>query len=1064
MTVLGDECCFQRSRVILITVCAGIVGAALNFCPFAIGYGPGHHFSSLAVVLTAALFGPLPGVLSACIVALASIILCGQPFSAVLLCLEALAVAWLLRGRFATPFNADIIFWAVCGIPLAYLFNTIVLHEEPSHAATLALLQGLGGVVNAVLATFCLLIIRVWMYHSGGAASCMLSARMVIYSLCVLIPLMSGGFFVALDLQRNTQLMERQAASRCIGGAESSALLIDQYLRHCSETLQQAISHGAQAPDGFKSMQTPLTEFKALAVYDRLDRKVFGHQRSGKELLPQPLSKEADLPAALRTAGDTAKHRIYTAASDSGALTLQMSVPYYRHGVYQGRIIGVIDSAGIGQMLTALQGPFKRQIVLLDEGRRVLSSSGQEPVLQTVFEQPTGKFLGGVYRVTMPKQGIHEDLDSWERVVLRAEKPLVYRPGWRMAVSYSYVPLVREFEQQLHRRVLLLFGLLGVSLAMAELLSRLFTLPLRQFEQLSSGLSHLGDDAAAAPAISGYGLKELQHVADLFGAQSARIKALFLHQQELNQELEKDVANRTAQLHLLGDNLPKGVMFKAQKNIDGKRQFVFLSKGFERIFGLSPELALADFNQVLQLLHPDDQVRLMEDIERTGDTQLPLDGIYRARRLDGSKIWIRLVCATRTQHDGNVIWEGVMLDDSERARDEELLQESCKKAEELVQAKSRFLATMSHEIRTPLSAMMGTLELFEGTQLSTEQRTYLHDFRFASEGLLQIINDLLDYSKIEAGKLTLAAAPFALEPLVRQMAVMFRPIAERKGLQLIEQFDNAAAVDYLLGDQYRLRQIMANLLSNAIKFTTHGQVQLAVQTAAAERSGTIALLITVRDSGIGIPADKQAAIFNQFEQVDSDLTRSQVGTGLGLSICARLAELMQSTITVESEPDQGSCFSLRLILEQAQAPKASTVLRKRAQQHGQRLLLVDDDEMNRMVVQVLLEREGHAVLVAEDGVHALQLLKTHQVDMVLSDISMPGMNGLELLRIIRAGDTCVPADIPVVALTGYASHDDRAVLLASGFSGCSAKPFSLKELQATITDLCGRTELTEADS
>jgi signal transduction histidine kinase/CheY-like chemotaxis protein len=381
------------------------------------------------------------------------------------------------------------------------------------------------------------------------------------------------------------------------------------------------------------------------------------------------------------------------------------------------------------------------------------------------------------------------------------------------------------------------------------------------------------------------------------------------------------------------------------------------------------------------------------------------------------------------------------------------LDEALAAAWEANRAKSLFLANMSHEIRTPMNGVLGMVQVMKGTALDKDQEHYLDTIQRAGKNLLVLIDDLLDISRIESGKLEIEPKPFSTFDWMMDVQFITEPLFEQGQVAYTTELSEELP-GWLLGDSARLTQIVTNLVSNASKFTDNGEVRLII---GGEPDGRDAyrLLIEVIDTGVGIPAEKLQHIFEPFEQVNPERIANK-GVGLGLAISKRLAQAMGGDLTAESRCGEGTRFRLELTL-----PQVSGARRIKEASGGQpfrqplRVLLVDDDAINRLAVHTLLRQQGHEVVEAEHGEAAIGQLHRGRFDLVLMDVHMPVMDGVTATALIRADGDPQIAGIPVIGLTASVMNDEKERYLEAGMSAVVQKPIVMEQLVATISEHLG---------
>ena len=519
----------------------------------------------------------------------------------------------------------------------------------------------------------------------------------------------------------------------------------------------------------------------------------------------------------------------------------------------------------------------------------------------------------------------------------------------------------------------------------------------------------------------------------------------------VTKQMAKSLVTNEKRLRLITDN-----MIDAITQVDSRGMVLYASPSIWHLLGYNPDDLVG--SNFLDFIHPSDIENASRAFEHRMKTWENFTTELRLRRNDGSYIWV--------EASGNVILDEkhklsvvyVSRDVTVKRNAQMEIINSKEAAEMANRAKSEFLANMSHEIRTPMNGIIGMTNLTLMSKLDDEQRENLSMVKNSGESLLRIINSVLDFSKIEAGKVTLEFIQFDVGMLLKRICSPFIVQAHHKGIGFNLNFDDRIP-EYLMGDPNRLGQILNNLIGNAIKFTTEGRVVVSAEIENRQNA-SITIRFSVEDSGIGIADRDRDKIFHSFAQVDGSITRRYGGTGLGLSISKQLVEMMNGQIDFTSKKNMGSRFYFSVPLVESQLSQIG---------HGEdretvipeldrklRVLLVEDDRINRTFALNLLEKQGHVVTLAENGLCAINILIEQEFDMILMDIQMPELDGVESTKIIR--QRLNMRRIPIIALTAHAIRGDRERFLAVGMNGYISKPIHVQNFFETIETVLRQSE------
>ncbi len=527
-----------------------------------------------------------------------------------------------------------------------------------------------------------------------------------------------------------------------------------------------------------------------------------------------------------------------------------------------------------------------------------------------------------------------------------------------------------------------------------------------------------------------------------------------IHDVEDKREMERKLKVQETYFESLYENSPEGIAI-----LDNDYRIININNSFERIFQYSlDEIRHKSITEVICEKKFYDESTYFKDSINRGEF---VRKETVRRRKDGTLVDISFlgypVISNGCQIGVYGVYEDISKIKEEKKKYEEQLKKAKLKAEVDSKFKSQFIANMTHEIRTPMNGIVGIIELLEDTQHTNEQKEYIRLLRYSANRLSSLINNVLDISKIEAGKLELRNVRFSIKSLLNDVARYYKIQAGRKGLDLNCSIDQGLP-DFLIGDPDKLIQVLLNLLSNAVKFTETGHVDIDVKVVK-KAENKVSIRFSISDTGIGIPKEKIRRIFEDFYQLETVKNRKYGGTGLGLSISRKLVQLIGSDIMVESGLGKGSTFSFTAEFPVPELQDNSEGKREDSSKISMdihpvlNILVVEDESVNQKILKNLLEKNKYNVTVAENGEEALRVLEKRSFDVILMDIYMPEMNGYETAKLIRKRETSTGHYTPIIAITAAVQEGDREKYLEVGIDCCIAKPAGRDQICSAIAEV-----------
>lgn len=1052
------------SRQSGLMACLAILGFAANMIALPVAQSITFIFGSVFSIIALRVLGLWPGLVVATFASSYTYLLWNHPYAVIIFVAEILWIGWALKRGRSNILVIDCVYWIVMGAPLVILFYSGVMGVGYDGTVTVLLKQSLNGILNALLASILL-------SHTGmskwisRAASPPQSYSLWIFHLVASFLMLPTLGLMAFANYHETKATELRISKEIVYEVMETEDIISRWIGRrvgAIRTVADFGSHQLLEPsdhlqDELHMVSTLFPEFHNVLIGDPFATTVAFYPSVGERGEPTIGLNFADREwfKEIQRTMQPVVSNVFMGRGGVYAPIFVLCVPVFKEGQLQHFGLGALKLSSLEVLFNRSGERKDLKYTIIDQFGKVVYSTvaGRKPLDH--YEEKGVSYIPIIKDVFLRKASLKPNqsiMQAWKYSSYITRRPISGTP-WILLAEYPLAPVQQQNYKTAIRNMGVVAGVFAIMLLVASYVSRHLTKPLQALAEVSKDIPGRIDRKEVLRWPSATTLELLDLTENLSTTADALYGRIVLAE-EANLLLEEKILERTMELKEQQQRLENVISGTNIGTWEWRVQTgdVVFNERWAAIIGYSlAELTPLSIKTWTENAHPDDLVLSgnVLDLHFKGEIEY-YECECRMKHKDGHWVWVldRGKVVSWTEDGKPLVMSGTHQDISDRKRVEEVLHLATDRAESANRAKSEFLANMSHEIRTPMNGVIGMTQLLEFTELTPEQMEYVEALKLSGKNLLSLINDVLDLSKIEAGKVSVEMSEFSLHHCINDLVLTQRALIFSKGLTLdVEIADDIPHV--LVGDQLRVKQIVHNLLGNAVKFTEQGGISLSARLLDHFDS-QIVVQIDVKDTGIGIAQDALERIFLPFDQEDGSTTRRFGGTGLGLSISQSLAKLLGGTISVESTQGEGSCFRITLpftCLHGRDIP--NNIVHETVPDivmSPLKILMVEDNSVNAVLGLSLLRKFGHEPVLASTGRECLAALEQDDFDLILMDIQMPDMNGEETLLEIRRGEQDGTAHQAVIALTAYSLRGDRERFLAMGFDGYVSKPLEVDEL------------------
>ncbi|MDJ0659458.1 MAG: ATP-binding protein [Crocosphaera sp.] len=1071
----------------------GVLG---NYYKFPLFFGVDFLFGSIAVLMVVYYYGIFWGTFAGMIAGSITYYLWDHPYAMIIFTLESLFIA-LLSRRYCNFVILDAVYWLLLGMPLVGLFYGLILPVSGSGTVLIALKQGINAIFNALIANFIIFYLPLEHLINPQTSKPALSLRQTFFNFLLAFILFPSLLLTVLQGQESLRFIESEIKAEI----ETVSVTITKNINNWYQQNFQ----GLEAFSLMLSESSELEPTQALAlmknvlpalmkIYITNDQGIILNaypttNKFEETLIGMDMSHILSLEQ-LDTSQKTQISKVHTDKADSiPHIGIQVPIFEPSNNNLIAVVYGSFELSRLSQLMDVNLEKFDVQTILLDQDNHLITDSKNNLTSLEVFDWKDG----GEIRQSSDQDTIFQWLPiapgmplmtRWRRSSYVKEMSLSPPLPWSLIIRIKTANYFDYLEQLYIKNLVVMFLISIMGLFLAFSISHFLSFPLKRLANVTKSLPDKILIEQKEKPLPDMKISEFLQLTNNFDVMRKILKNQFQSIKKYQEELENIVSIRTQKLIEVNQNLSKEI---SQKQVieeelrererrydlavsgtndgiwdwDLRDDTVYYSPVWMKILGYQNQPLPNILSTWSDNVHPDDLERAIQSVQNhlQGNTEL-YENIHRLRHIKGHYIWIAAKGKCIRDKQGKAYrLVGTITDITEKKAAQEALEKAKEAAEVANKAKSEFLANMSHEIRTPMNAILGFCDLLDKRITDQRSRHYLESISVGGKMLLALINDILDLSKIEAGKIEITYEPIDVRGLMLEIKRMFLETARQKNLELLIEVDDQVP-NVIIFDEVRLRQILFNLVGNALKFTEKGYIKISVTSQMVSSSHhptsyDCSLEISIKDTGIGIAEHQQKRVFDVFTQSEGQSNRKYGGTGLGLTITSRLTEMLNGTIHLESELGKGSIFTVsfpQIVIGKPQdvIPCEETINIDFNQLFPLTILVVDDVVANCDLLIGYFADTHHTILLANDGQEAIEQVNMNQIDLILMDLRMPNMDGYEASQILKQNPKTQSIPIVILSASSQDKEKEQLKVICEGFL---TRPISRLQLLLTLKKL-----------